>query len=156
MINPSNQIHSVLSAANFAAQRLSAQKRNGDAGEPYVNHLIEVAELVSSVVQEADTNVVIAALLHDTVEDVGVSEAELAERFGEDVVKLVAEVSDDKTLAKLVRKQLQIEHASNLSIGAQTIKLADKISNLRSLLSSAPADWDFARRRDYFISLPSG
>ncbi len=92
----------------------------------------------------------IAALLHDTVEDVGVTREDLVERFGSEVAALVMEVTDDKSLPKEERKRLQIEHAPKLSVGAQTIKLADKISNLRAILVSPPVSWSYERRKEYF------
>jgi len=144
-----HEIRTILSAANYAAEKHAGQKRKGRAGEPYVNHLIEVAHLVSTVAPE-DTDLVIAALLHDTIEDTGVTAAELVERFGQDVADLVVELTDDKSLPKAERKRLQIEHAPKLSTRAQIIKLADKISNLRAILSSPPANWDYKRKRDYF------
>jgi guanosine-3',5'-bis(diphosphate) 3'-pyrophosphohydrolase len=58
-------------------------------------------------------------------------------------------VTDDKGLEKAVRKQLQIEYAPNLSRTAKAIKIADKISNVRDVTDSPPADWDFARRTEY-------
>jgi (p)ppGpp synthase/HD superfamily hydrolase len=109
-----------------------------------------VAHLVSGALSEPDPNVVIAAFLHDTVEDVGVTADELRERFGVDVAGLVLEVTDDKSLPQEERKQLQVEHAPHLSVRAGTIKLADKISNLRSMIFSPPADWGYERIRDYF------
>ena len=75
---------------------------------------------------------------------------ELTEKFGNDVAALVLEVTDDKSLTPEVRKRLQIEHAPKLSVRAQAIKLADKISNLRSILSSPPPDWDYERKKQYF------
>ena len=143
-------VQQVLEAALFAAQKHTKQRRKGAAGEPYVNHVIEVAHMVSSVLAAPDTNLVIAALLHDTVEDTNTSPRELAERFGPDVAALVAEVTDDKSLPKQVRKRLQVENAPKKSVRAQMIKLADKISNLRSILFAPPADWDFERKREYF------
>jgi (p)ppGpp synthase/HD superfamily hydrolase len=100
-----NALQRILSAAMFAADRHSAQRRKGAAAEPYINHLIEVAELVSAVNVEPDTELVIAALLHDTIEDAGVTEEELTERFGSDVAHLVVEVTDDKSLPKAERKR---------------------------------------------------
>jgi len=76
--------------------------------------------------------------------------AELTERFGPDVAALVLELTDDKSLPEAERKRLQVEHAPKLSIRAQTIKLADKISNLRGILESPPADWDYERKKKYF------
>lgn len=143
-------VQDVLAAAWFAAQKHVNQKRKGAAAEPYLNHLIEVAQLVSSALSEPDTDLVIAALLHDTIEDTGVTKEELVQRFGPDVADLVAEVTDDKSLEKQERKRLQIENAPKKSVRAQAIKLADKISNLRGILSSPPADWSLQRKKEYF------
>jgi GTP diphosphokinase / guanosine-3',5'-bis(diphosphate) 3'-diphosphatase len=142
-------VNDVLKAALFAAEKHSEQRRKGTAAEPYVNHLLEVAELVSSTLPEPDTNLVIAALLHDTIEDTGVTKEKLVHAFGPDVANLVMEVTDDKSLPKVERKRLQIVNASNISVRAQAIKLADKISNLRAIHSSPPADWSVERKREY-------
>ncbi len=144
-----NPTHAILSAAHFAAQKHTRQKRKGEAGEPYVNHLLEVAQLVSGAVPEPDPHMVMAALLHDTIEDVGVTRDDLVQRFGADVADLVEEVTDDKSLPKPERKRLQVENAPHKSERAQAIKLADKISNLRSMLMSPPAGWDAQRIREY-------
>jgi (p)ppGpp synthase/HD superfamily hydrolase len=142
-------VQQVLDAALFAAEKHAAQKRKGAAGEPYINHLIEVAHLVSTALAEPDSNLVAAALLHDVIEDTGVTAPELTERFGQDVAALVLEVTDDKSLPQKDRKRLQVENAPKKSVRAQMIKLADKISNLRSILSSPPTDWDARRKREY-------
>jgi (p)ppGpp synthase/HD superfamily hydrolase len=143
-------IQEVLRAARFAAERHATQRRKGAAAEPYINHLIEVAELVSMVLAEPDTNLIQAALLHDTIEDTKTTREDLIDHFGSDVANLVVEMTDDKLLAKEERKRLQIENAPKKSERAQVIKLADKISNLRSILSSPPTDWDLQRQREYF------
>ena len=143
-------LYSILSAAHYAAEKHSSQRRKGAAGEPYVNHLIEVAQLVSSAISEPDPNLVIAALLHDTVEDAGVTREELEQRFGSDVANLVMEVTDDKSLPKVERKRLQIVNAPKKSVRAQVIKIADKIANMRSILASPPTHWDLDRKLRYF------
>jgi len=143
-------VRDVLGAAQFAALKHAHQKRKGAAGEPYVNHLIEVAGLVAEALAEPDTNLVMAALLHDTIEDTATTREELVERFGTDVADLVVELTDDKSLPKEERKRLQIENAPKKSRRAQTIKLADKISNLRAILASPPVDWDVQRQKEYF------
>jgi guanosine-3',5'-bis(diphosphate) 3'-pyrophosphohydrolase len=127
--------HDILRAAHFAAERHSGQRRKGAAAEPYINHLLEAAQLVSSALSEPDANLVNAALLHDTIEDAGVTKEELIQIFGADVAELVVEVTDDKSLPKAERKRLQIVHAPKKSVRAQFIKLADKISNMRAILS---------------------
>ncbi len=143
-------IQSILSAALFAAEKHSNQRRKGAAAEPYINHLIEVAQLVSMAVAEPDPNLIMAALLHDVVEDTDVSKEELMQRFSPDVADLVAELTDDMSLPKAERRRLQLEHAPTMSVRAQTIKLADKISNLRGVLFSPPVHWSRERKRNYF------
>ena len=107
MSNRDQSIKAVLSAAVFAAEKHAKQRRKGAAAEPYVNHLLEVAQLIADAISEPDTNLLIAALLHDTIEDVGVTGEELAQRFGNDVAALVVEVTDDKSLPSEDRKRLQ-------------------------------------------------
>lgn len=143
-------VQRILQAAAFAAEKHARQKRKGHAAEPYVNHLIEVAELIADSSPTLDVDLVIAGLLHDTIEDTGVTATELEQRFGSDVTALVLEATDDKSLPKEVRKALQVKNAPTRSPRAQTLKLADKISNLRSLLTSPPAEWSGERKREYF------
>jgi (p)ppGpp synthase/HD superfamily hydrolase len=144
-----NDVLLISRAWNFASQRHVAQKRKGKAQEPYVNHLAEVAELVANATDGRDANLVAAAVLHDTVEDTATLTAELESVFNSDIANLVAEVTDDKSLEKTVRKRLQVERAATKSERAKIIKLADKTSNLRSLLKSPPDDWSLQRRREY-------
>jgi len=143
-------LRQVMDAAYFAAEKHVMQRRKGMAGEPYVNHLLEVAALVANATEEPDVNAVMAGLLHDCIEDVGVTKAELEGRFGSQVAGIVAEVTDDKTLKKEERKRLQVENASKKSASAALVKLADKVSNLRAMLNSPPADWSEERRTKYF------
>ena len=149
-MHANEQVQAILSAARFAAEKHAFQRRKGEQGEPYVNHLIEVAEMIAKALPEPDANLIIAALLHDSIEDAGVTAEDIAQRFGSDVAGLVNEVTDDKSLPKQERKRLQIENAPKKSTRAQAIKLADKISNLRSVLNSPPAGWDRERKREYF------
>ena len=143
-------VQGVLRAANFAAVKHVGQRRKGASAEPYINHLLEVAELVWSALSEPDTNLVIAALLHDSIEDAGVTKEELVEAFGVDVADLVMEVTDEKSLPRAERKRLQILNAPKISVRAGSIELADKIANLRSILVSPPPDWSVQRQREYF------
>jgi guanosine-3',5'-bis(diphosphate) 3'-pyrophosphohydrolase len=136
-------------AWNFSAERHAKQKRKGEAQEPYVNHLAEVAELVATATEGRDTNLVAAAVLHDTVEDTATLPIELASIFNADVADLVSEVTDDKRLDKAERKRLQVTHAAAKTTRAKILKLADKTSNLRSLVKSPPGDWNLERKREY-------
>ena len=134
----------------FAARKHSDQRRKGAAAEPYVNHLAEVALLVAEATEGRDVEAVVAALLHDTLEDTRTTREELEREFGPEVAAVVAEVTDDKGLPKAERKRLQVEHAARKSDRAKLVKIADKTSNLRSILESPPLGWDRARRREYF------
>ena len=139
----------VLHAADRAARWHVHQRRKGEAGEPYINHLLEVALLVAQATHGQDFNLVIAALLHDVIEDCDIPASAIAEEFGDDVAGLVAEVTDDKSLPKTERKRLQIDHAAHASNRAKILKLADKISNLRAMEASPPKGWSVERKLDY-------
>jgi (p)ppGpp synthase/HD superfamily hydrolase len=136
-------------AAHWAARAHKNQQRKGIDAEPYVNHLLEVAELIAHADGPGDLEVVIAGLLHDTVEDVDVTREDLVAEFGERVAELVLHVTDDKTLSKDRRKWLQIEHAPGLPRDAKLIKLADKTSNLRALVRTPPVGWNRERLAHY-------
>jgi len=97
-----------------------------------------------------DATVLCAAVLHDTIEDTKTTADEIQALFGPKVAAVVLEVTDDKSLEKQVRKQRQVEHAPHISTEAKLVKLADKISNLRDILASPPADWSAERKQTYF------
>ena len=136
-------------ALDFACRKHTHQRRKGPHQEPYVNHLAEVAHLVAEVTEGTDANLIIAALLHDAVEDQGVKAHEIAALFGEDVANLVMAVTDDKSIDKADRKHAQVEHAGQISARARILKIADKTANLKSILHSPPP-WPAARKRRYF------
>ncbi len=140
----------ILQATHFAAQKHSTQRRKNAAASPYIDHPVEVAFHLSSVGQVEDEDILIAALLHDTIEDTETTREEIAALFGEPVASLVSECTDDKGLPKMERKQLQIESAPKKSAGAKLIKIADKTCNLRSILSDPPAGWSQLRQYEYF------
>lgn len=139
----------VLEALRFAAERHRRLTRK-DGETPYVNHLIDVADLLARVGGVRDRDVLVAAILHDTLEDTGTKREEIALVFGPRVAELVAEVSDDESLAKPERKRLQIVGAPALSCEAKLIKLADKISNVVDVVERPSRDWSLERRREYF------
>jgi uncharacterized protein (UPF0147 family) len=138
----------VLKAADAAARWHVHQRRKGPAGEPYINHLLEVAMLVAEATGGKDTNLVVTALLHDAIEDCEVPKELIAETFGADVAALVQEITDDKNLPKAVRKDEQIKTAPKKSSRAKVLKLADKTSNLRAVAASPPANWSVKRRKE--------
>lgn len=141
----------VLKAADAAARWHVHQRRKGAAAEPYINHLLEVASLVTEATGAREPDLVIAALLHDAIEDQQVPRDVIANAFGNVVAEFVEEVTDDKSLPKEARKQLQIKTAPLKSRGAKILKLADIISNLKALSASPPADWTVQRRLKYVV-----
>lgn len=140
---------SLLAALNFAAAKHRDQRRKGAEGSPYINHPIEVAEMLVRVGGVDDIVTLMAAILHDTVEDTETTPEELELHFGAEVRAVVMEVTDDKCLPKAERKQLQVEHAPHLSQRARQVKLADKIANVRSVTETPPSHWPLERRLEY-------
>jgi len=140
----------LLKALAFAAHKHRDQRRKDVESSPYINHPIALANILCNEGHITDISVICAALLHDTVEDTDTTPEELERKFGEEIRDIVMDVTDDKTLDKAARKQYQIEHAAHISDQAKRVKLADKISNLRDVASSPPADWDLQRRQEYF------
>jgi guanosine-3',5'-bis(diphosphate) 3'-pyrophosphohydrolase len=139
----------VLKAAQFAAQKHKGQIRKGRDQCPYIDHLKSVATVIAEVGGIDDPQILAAAWLHDTLEDTETTAEELVANFGERVSQLVEEVSDDKSLPKAERKQLQIQHAPELSPDAVLIKLGDKISNIIDVTNTPPTDWTLERRKEY-------
>jgi guanosine-3',5'-bis(diphosphate) 3'-pyrophosphohydrolase len=139
---------SLLRTLVFAADKHRTQKRKGAEASPYINHLIAVAAVLAEA-GVVDETLLVAAVLHDTIEDTKTTYAELESAFGPAVAGLVQEVTDDKSLDKAIRKQLQIQNAHKLSDRAKQLKIADKISNIRDITHYPPADWPIERRREY-------
>jgi guanosine-3',5'-bis(diphosphate) 3'-pyrophosphohydrolase len=127
-------------ALKFAAESHKDQVRKDKTRLPYIYHPVAVAENVMRA-GVRDPEIVAAALLHDTIEDCGVSSNTIASIFGDRVAEIVRECSDDKSLSKVERKKLQIVHAATVSHGAKIVKLADKLANLTDLLHSKPEAW---------------
>ena len=132
-------IRLVSEAAELAARRHNGMARKGRGNEPYINHLAEVANLLSQTTDGEDAELVAAGWLHDTIEDTETTHDELAQRFGSRVAGLVAEVTDDMSLPKRERRQKQVEDAPSKSVDAKLIKIADKISNIRARMVPAPS-----------------
>src|ERR1700731_1125405 len=101
-------IRLVSEAADLAARRHNGMARKGRGNEPYINHLAEVANLVSEATGGADAELVAAGWLHDPIEDTGTTREELADRFSARVAAIIAEVTDDMGLPKDERRRLQV------------------------------------------------
>ncbi len=150
MINQAIGLDTLIEAVAFAAEKHRDQRRKDVAASPYINHPIALANVLANEGGVTNLTALCAAVLHDTVEDTDTTEQELIQRFGSDIASVVMEVTDDKTLDKARRKELQVEHVPHLSYAARLVKLADKISNLRDILASPPADWPVERKEAYF------
>lgn len=123
------------SAAKWAAELHKDQKRA--SGEPYIIHPLSVAQILASLGMDATT--IIAAILHDTVEDTGINKEDIEKRFGTEVAELVEGVTKISSLrarnkklqaAETIRKMLL---AMVKDIRVILIKLADKLHNMRTL-----------------------
>jgi guanosine-3',5'-bis(diphosphate) 3'-pyrophosphohydrolase len=139
----------VSEAAELAASRHAGQQRKGRGNEPYVNHLAEVASLLSAATEGTDAELVAAGWLHDTLEDTNTTHEELAEFFGLRVAGLVQECTDDMNLPKSERRWLQIVDCPHKSDSAKLIKIADKISNVRARIFPNPNDEQREELADY-------
>ena len=134
----------------FAAEKYRNQRRKDIEASPYINHPIALAQILTNEAGIEDEQVLVAAILHDTIEDTETTSPELVDCFGDEVTAIVLEVTDDKSLPKAERKRLQIEHAPTISRRAKLVKLADKIANLRDIAASPPAGWSIQRQQEYF------
>jgi guanosine-3',5'-bis(diphosphate) 3'-pyrophosphohydrolase len=146
MLSP---IRLISAAADLAARRHNGMARKGRGSEPYINHLAEVASILAEVTDGTDAELVAAGWLHDTVEDTGVTLVELMAEFGDRVAALVDEVTDDMSLPKTKRREMQIESAAHKSPGAKLIKIADKVSNIRARIHADPSAEERADLKDY-------
>jgi len=140
----------LIKAADFAAFKHRRQRRKDAEASPYINHPLALARVLKLEAGVGELDVLVAAILHDTVEDTETTVEELEREFGHAVAAIVAEVTDDKNLPKPDRKRLQVEHAPHISHQAKLVKLADKICNLRDVLDAPPSHWPMERRRAYF------
>lgn len=137
----------VLEAMLFAKEKHKEQRRKW-TGNPYFEHLAEVAGIVASVERVSDV-VLTVAWLHDVVEDQGVSPDEIEERFGFQVRMAVLLLSDLEVGDRDTRKEMSRQRLSKAPAWVQTIKVADIISNTGSTRKHDPtfAEMYFAEKR---------
>jgi GTP diphosphokinase / guanosine-3',5'-bis(diphosphate) 3'-diphosphatase len=143
-------ISRVIRAIEFAAKKHRMQRRKDSDASPYINHPIALMHVLCIDGGIRDPRILAAAALHDTIEDTETTPSELVAEFGADVADLVVEMTDDKSLPKMERKRLQIEHARHMSRDGALVKLADKICNLRDMAASPPENWSLEQRIEYF------
>lgn len=140
-------------AKSFATMAHEGQYRKGTA-TPYIVHPLEVAEIVATMTD--DSEIIAAALLHDTIEDCPkVTESIIKEQFGSRVATLVAHESEDKSLSWHERKTHTIESLKTAQYEVQLIALGDKLSNIRDIDRDYPVHgenlWTRFRMKDKAI-----
>jgi (p)ppGpp synthase/HD superfamily hydrolase len=128
-----NLIHE---AIIFATRKHNGYKRKG-TDIPYISHPMEVMQILTET--RCRENVIIAGILHDTLEDTEATSAEILDLFGEEVLNLVSAESEDKSKTWKERKQATIDSLADASLDVKMVCLADKISNLRSMASDKKA-----------------
>ncbi|MBA7528691.1 hypothetical protein ES705_20879 [subsurface metagenome] len=143
-----NTLKKLFFALEYAANMHRFQKRKGAAGIPYINHLIEVSNLLVQKLEKPSDELLVAAVLHDVLEDTNAREDEIEKRFGNKVLSIVCEVTDDMRLSSSQRKELQIQTAKGLSFEAHCIKIADKTCNIRDILYTR-IKWSRKRKMQY-------
>jgi GTP diphosphokinase / guanosine-3',5'-bis(diphosphate) 3'-diphosphatase len=149
LMRQENSIAIIMDALAFAAHKHRDQRRKDKGASPYINHPVTLAHILATEGGITDHVALAGALLHDTVEDTETTYEELVERFGPEVAAVVMECTDDKSLPKGERKELQVTHAPDMSPAAKLVKIADKTANLRDVASHPPADWTRSRRHEY-------
>lgn len=136
-------------AAHFAAEKHRNQRRKDEDALPYINHPLAVASVLAAEAGVVEEALLVAALLHDTIEDTETSLQELEKEFGKDIARLVEEVTEDKSIPKEERKRRQVERVSQSSKMAKQLMLADKICNIRDITINSPIDWSLEKKADY-------
>jgi len=121
----------VRAALRFAERAHRGQQRKG-GDEPYVLHAITVAMLLAA--NGAGEDLLCAAYLHDTVEDVGVDLEEIASSFGDEVAELVRAVTEDRLRSWHDRKTEMIEHLAEAPQNVLALKAADVCTNITDVL----------------------
>ena len=128
----------VLRAADAAARWHVHQRRKGSAQEPYINHLLEVASLVAEATHGKDPDLVIAALLHDAIEDQEVPRELIEREFGKRVAEVVSQVTDDKTLPKEKRRRLRSKQPAKKPTTPRSSSLPTRPATCAQLRSAPP------------------
>ena len=145
-------------ALHYATDQHRNQRRKDEDASPYINHPISLLHILNVEAGIEDNDVLIAALLHDVIEDcsgphqmhIELRRQEIREQFGEIVLSYVEAVSDDKALSTAERKLAQVEHAAHIPYSAKLVKIADKTANLRDISNHPPANWSPERKTEYF------
>uniref|UniRef100_A0A915AF37 Guanosine-3',5'-bis(diphosphate) 3'-pyrophosphohydrolase MESH1 n=1 Tax=Parascaris univalens TaxID=6257 RepID=A0A915AF37_PARUN len=147
---PICEVALIVKAADLAARRHRHQRRRDPAQTPFINHPIGVAYILTNEAKVYDTVTIVAAILHDVIEDTKTTHDEIKQMFGNEVSAIVNECTVDKSLSRGARKNAQIENAPRLSHKAKLVELADKLYNLRDIERVMPVGWTARHKREHF------
>ncbi len=139
----------LLDAVQFAAEKHEGQTRKDADATPYIVHPIGVCLSLWEEGGVHDVDTLVAALLHDTLEDTAATKEEIADRFGSRVSEIVSEVTNPGGLTSEESKAWQVAHAPTLSLEARLVKLADRLYNVRDL-AHGPAGWSQEKIDGYY------
>lgn len=137
----------IADAALFAARAHSGQLRK-DSGEPYANHLAEVAALVAAMAP-GDFALLAAAWLHDVAEETAFTLGDIETLFGAEIAGLVGDVTDPAGLKGKLRRERQVTHTMNCGPRIKQLKLADKASNIEELIGLPAHRFDLVGSERY-------
>lgn len=143
-----HHLQPILKAVAFAAEKHVGQFRQNAAHTPYIIHPIGVAKSLWHEANVRSTNVLVAALLHDTLEDTATTAEEIEQHFGPRIRYTVEELTDPSELSKQERLQRQVDHAPLMSLNAQLVKLADRLYNIRDMRVT-PVGWSEEKVNNY-------
>jgi guanosine-3',5'-bis(diphosphate) 3'-pyrophosphohydrolase len=145
---PDSELAGLVKALAFAAERHKGQAGKKNA-LPFIYHPIAVAEALVRCGGGRDGVLVEAAFLHDVLEETPTKPDEIASLFGDPVLSVVQEVTDDQSLPSEQRKLAQVKKAPHLSPRAKQIRIADKLCNIRDITPTGPSGWGRQRKREY-------
>lgn len=151
----------ITNAISFAIEAHGPQKRKARSSKfvPYMVHPMEVMGILveagiypsRNYTQDRlikDENILIAAILHDVLEDTDRTENDIRMMFGSDVLEIVRGLTDNPTQNKEQQREAQLEHMLTASYEVRCIKIADKTSNVRDLVR-CPPNWKLSSVKGY-------
>lgn len=141
-------LQALLAATSFAAKKHQGQVRKDTAATPYIIHPMGVARSLWEEGGVRSANVLVAALLHDTLEDTKTTAEEIESLFGPRVRATVEELTNDPNLTTEQNKERQVSHAHEMSLNAQLVKLSDRLYNIRDLRNPPPS-WSEEKVQNY-------
>lgn len=138
-----DNVRKINEACKYAVEKHSNQKRKGK-DIPYIVHPLEVMTILYRM--GADSDLLVAGVLHDTVEDTDATLGDIKALFGDGVAELVAAHTEDKSLSWEERKELSCKELITAPKRVQMLVLADKLSNIREMAQDIKNGADLWRR----------